>query len=369
MKKLLFVSTTLGNGGAERIISYLLNEFAKDQDKQVVLLLLKKEGNTYLSTVSPNVKVVNLNIKNRIRYSVFTIIKEIISIRPNICYIGLDKLNIMLAFFIPFMKLWKIRFIVRETNVLSQQYNFRNPLIKLSYKIFYNTYNSVIAQSIDMRDDLVNIWGIKKQKINLINNPINIEAVITKSLATSTCELPKEEGIINFVAVGRLEHQKGYDILLQRMAELGDKLPFNLYILGEGSLLNEITRTIKQLKLEGSVKLLGFQSNPYSILKQADGIILSSRHEGFPNVLLEANALGIPIFSNQCPGGINEIVVEGENGISCDFQSKTSFQEGLEKFISTQFDAEKIKQMTLARYDISVILPKYRNVFNLTERK
>ena len=369
MKKLLFISTTLGKGGAERIISYLLNEFAKDQDKQVILLLLKKEGNTYLNNVSPNVKVINLDIKNRIRYSVFTIVRNIISIRPNICYIGLDKLNIMLAFFIPFMKLWKIRFIVRETNVLSQQYNFRNPLIKLSYKIFYNTYNSVIAQSIDMRDDLVNIWGIKKQKINLINNPINIEAVTTKSLSASNCKIPKKEGIINFVAVGRLEPQKGYDILLQRMAELGENLPFNVYILGEGSLLYEITRTIKQFKLEESVKLLGFQSNPYSILKQADGIILSSRHEGFPNVLLEANALGIPIFSNQCPGGINEIVIEGVNGVSCNFQSKTSFQNGLENFITTQFDAEKIKLMTKNRYDISVILPKYRNVFNQTEGK
>ena len=108
MKKILFVSTTLGNGGAERIISYLLNEFAKDQNKQIILLLLKKEGNTYLSYVSANVKVINLNIKNRIRYSIYSIIKQIISIRPNICYVGLDKLNIMLAFFIPFMKQWKI---------------------------------------------------------------------------------------------------------------------------------------------------------------------------------------------------------------------------------------------------------------------
>ena len=137
MKKILFVSTTLGNGGAERIISYLLNEFAKDQNKQIILLLLKKEGNTYLSYVSANVKVINLNIKNRIRYSIYSIIKQIISIRPNICYVGLDKLNIMLAFFIPFMKLWKIRFIVRETNVLSQQYNFHNPFIKLSYDESY----------------------------------------------------------------------------------------------------------------------------------------------------------------------------------------------------------------------------------------
>lgn len=369
MKKLLFVSTTLGNGGAERIISYLLNEFAKDQGKQIILLLLKKEGNTYLNNVSPNVKIINLNIKNRIRYSVCTIIKKIISIRPNICYIGLDKLNIMLAFFIPLMKLWNIRFIVRETNVLSQQYNFHNPFIKFSYKIFYNTYNNIIAQSVDMQNDLINVWGINKQKINLINNPININAVIAKSLLKSTCEFQKEKEIINFVAIGRLEHQKGYDILLQRMVELGEKLPFKLYILGEGSLQDEIANMIKQFKLENSVKLLGFQNNPYSILKSADGIILSSRHEGFPNVLLEANALGIPIFSNQCPGGINEIIIEGENGISCDFQSKASFQSGLNKFITTRFDSEKIKQMTKNRYDISVILPKYRSVFDQTEIK
>ena len=85
MKKILFVSTTLGNGGAERIISYLLNEFAKDQNKQIILLLLKKEGNTYLSYVSANVKVINLNIKTRIRYSIYSII--IIFITHSLSYL------------------------------------------------------------------------------------------------------------------------------------------------------------------------------------------------------------------------------------------------------------------------------------------
>ena len=214
-----------------------------------------------------------------------------------------------------------------------------------------------------MKNDLINIWKINRQKINLINNPININAIIAKSVEASKYKLNKEEGKINFVAIGRLEHQKGYDILLKRMAELNPKIPFRLYILGGGALLNKITEMIKLLNLESSVQLLGFQSNPYSILKESDGIILSSRHEGFPNVLLEANALGIPIFSNQCPGGINEIIIEGINGISCNFESETSFQNGLEKFLSTNFDAEKIRLMTQKRYDISVILPKYRSVF------
>ena len=66
MKKLLFISTTLGGGGAERIILYLVNEFAKDKNNSVTLLLLKKEGNTYLDSLSPQVKMINLNISGMI---------------------------------------------------------------------------------------------------------------------------------------------------------------------------------------------------------------------------------------------------------------------------------------------------------------
>ena len=100
-----------------------------------------------------------------------------------------------------------------------------------------------------------------------------------------------------------------------------------------------------------------------------DGIILSSRHEGFPNVLLEANALGKPIFTNKCPGGINEIIIEGINGISCNFSSSEDFKFYLYKFINTKFDGNKIIKLTQERYSKSVILPKYRIVFNNILRK
>lgn len=365
MKKILFISTTLGGGGAERIISYLLNEFAQDYDKKVFLLLLRNTNNTYLEYVSPSIEIINLNIKGRIRYAIFLILKTIIKIKPNICYIGLDKLNIMLSFFLPLLKLWKIRFIVRETNVLSQQYNYKNPFIKLSYKLFYNLYDSIIAQSKDMANDLIKIWSIKKRKITLINNPINIENVIKKSNEKNpSFNLNKKEGKINLIAIGRLSYQKGYDILIQRIYELKPNIPFNLYILGEGELRPFIEQEISNLGLKSDIRLLGFQKNPYNILKQMDGIILSSRHEGFPNVLLEANALGIPILANRCSGGINEIIKEGINGISCFFESKDSFQKGLNIFLNTQFNSEEIKKLTQERYDLSVILPLYRAVFD-----
>lgn len=369
MKTFLFISTTLGGGGAERIISYLLNYFIKDQDKRIILLLLKKEGNSYLQYLSPGIEIINLDIKCRIRYAIIPILKTIISIRPNICYIGLDKLNIMLSFFLPLLKLLKINFIVRETNVLSQQYNYKNPFIKLSYKLFYNLYDSIIAQSKDMADDLIKIWGIKEQKINLINNPIDIENVIKCSKEPTNFSLEKNNNKINLAAIGRLNHQKGYDILIQRMNELKPNIPFNLYIIGEGELRPFIEQEIKKLGIESNIHLLGYQKNPYSILKKMDGIILSSRHEGFPNVLLEANALGKPIFTNKCPGGINEIIIEGINGISCNFSSSEDFKFYLYKFINTKFDGNKIIKLTQQRYSKSIIMPKYRAAFNEVLRK
>lgn len=367
MKHILFISTKLGGGGAERIISYLLNEFSNDNDKKITLLLLKKEGNTYLDYVSKNVEIVNLCIKSRIRYAVIKIVKEIIKLKPDLCFVGLDKLNIMLALFLPYMKAKGISFIVRETNVLSLQYNYKNPIIKFCYKHLYNLYDKVIAQSHDMANDLINIWEIDKKKVELINNPIDIDNV-TKESNKIENDLLVLKDRLNLIAIGRLTYQKGYDILFKRLSEL-PSIPFHLYILGDGPLLKDITHMIDIYGIKNNITLLGYKKNPYPYLKIMDGIILSSRHEGFPNVLLEANALGKPIFTNKCPGGINEIIIEGINGISCNFNSSEDFRFHLEKFINTRFDSNKIIQLTQERYNKSIILPKYRAVFNDVLRK
>lgn len=361
MKEILFLSTTLGGGGAERIISYLINELIND-DKKITLLLLKEEGNSYLKNIDKKTNLINLKLKGRIRYSVFRIIREIVKIRPDICYVGLDKLNIMLALFLPIIKPFGIRFIVRETNVLSMQYNAKNPFIRFSYKYLYNMYNSVIVQSFDMKKDLIDVWGIKQKKITLINNPIDIDTVVRKS-NTGDCEEIINNNDKTFICVGRLNYQKGYDILIKRLALVKD-MPFKLYILGTGELEYEIKNMISRYQLDGKIQLLGFKENPYVYINKCDAFILSSRFEGFPNVLLEANALGKPVFCNRCPGGINEIIKEGINGISCNFESEEEFLEGFRKFNETCFDNNAIIRLTRERYDKSVIMPKYKDVFN-----
>lgn len=362
MKKILFISTTLGGGGAERIMSYLINDICNNTNYKPTLLLVKREGNSYLSEIPPNLDVIMLDLKCKQRYWPLFIIKSILKIRPDLCYVGLVTLNILLAPFLPILKLFGIKTIVRETSVLSQIYGQKNVLfLKFLYRLFYNFYDIIISQSIDMKEDLINNWGIQKKRIRLINNPIDIEQINKKS--HQACPMVLSKSHLNMIAVGRLSHQKGYDILLQRMAELLPNIPFKLYILGTGELYSKIKQLITSLNLEDYVVLLGYQLNPYSIIRQSNGLILSSRHEGFPNVLLEANALGIPVLSNKCPGGVNEIVIEGVNGFSCDFNNSNSFKNSLSMFLKHKFNGETIKSITKSRYDSNIIIKKYIEVF------
>ena len=73
---------------------------------------------------------------------------------------------------------------------------------------------------------------------------------------------------------------------------------------------------------------------------------------------------GKPVFSNSCKGGINEIIINGSNGLACDFTNKEDFQNGLHEFLGTKFDESKIVELTSSRYSIETIIKKYINFFS-----
>ena len=91
--------------------------------------------------------------------------------------------------------------------------------------------------------------------------------------------------------------------------------------------------------------------------------MLCSRYEGFPNIVLEALAIGKPIFSNRCPGGINEIIVDGLNGFACNFYDKIEYRNDLRVFLNTNFNDDLIQRDTIKRYAINHIMTKYEVFF------
>jgi glycosyltransferase involved in cell wall biosynthesis len=106
--------------------------------------------------------------------------------------------------------------------------------------------------------------------------------------------------------------QKGFDTLLRAHAQLHDDI--RLVILGEGPLRPRLERLARDLGIDHRVDFAGFLTNPYPCYRASDAVVLSSRWEGLPTVLIEALSLGTPVVSTDCPSGPAEILEDGRWG-------------------------------------------------------
>lgn len=357
--KILFIVPSMRGGGAERVISTLLQHIDKDKF-DLNLALITKEGK-FLDDIPNHVNLIDLDTK-RVRKSIFKIIKTINSLKPDIVFSTLGHLNLLISIIRPFLSN-KIVFIGRESNtvsVINKQSKYPK-LFDFLYNNFYNNFDHIVAQAEYMKKDLVENYQIKSEKISVINNPIDFENI--KKLSNISSKELFDKSKINLLAVGRLSHQKGFDTLLEIMKELDEK--YFLSILGQGPDEEKLKSTIKEFSLESKVQLLGFQDNPYIYMKQADIFVLSSRFEGFPNVVLEANTCGTTVIAFDCPGGTNEIIINGENGYLVKCQDKNDFIDKL-KNISLQ---KEINLNLLNKYEVSEIINQYTNLFQKMEIK
>jgi glycosyltransferase involved in cell wall biosynthesis len=211
----------------------------------------------------------------------------------------------------------KLSLIISERYTLSFSHEgwFDEFLRRFTIRNFYPKANRIIVNSKNMGIELQQMFNIPLSKIAVINNPIDIQKV-NKLSNENINHSWNEENFPVIIAIGRLTSQKGFSYLIKAFSiVVSDGIPCRLLILGEGVDKEKLKKLAMELRVDDKVSLLGFQKNPYKYLCRSTLFVLSSLYEGFPNVLLEALALGVPSIATRCPTGPEEIITHEVDGI------------------------------------------------------
>lgn len=348
--RLLVLIPTLYGGGAERVIVTVLKGLDRSTF-ETILAVVDLTGAKYRGEIPADVELVDLAC-GRVRSALAPIRALIRERRPDVVLSTLAHLNLALALVRPLLPEGP-RYIARESAVISETLKAsRWPRAwRWVYRLVYRRFDAVICQSRYMYDDLVNHFGLPPHRGVVINNPLDIERV--RSLAGQERErLPGDHlpgrSPLQLVAAGRLSREKGFDILLDALAQVRSR-SFVLTLLGEGPLLVQLQEQARRLGLEAHVRFAGFQGNPFPYFRRADAFVLSSRTEGFPNVVLESLACGTPVIALPGPGGTAEIL-EGLSGcVIVDAVESTALARAIEGFAPSRIPPDAVERYAMKR--------------------
>jgi glycosyltransferase involved in cell wall biosynthesis len=147
-----------------------------------------------------------------------------------------------------------------------------------------------------------------------INNSVNFNE-LENLAAASIPESVFEDGLPVIISVGRLSPEKRFDLLLDSFQQIHAQKRARLIICGDGPLMEDLRNRADCSGVADSVLFTGFDSNPFRWASRSDLFVLTSDHEGLPNALIEAQALGLPAVATRCPTGPNEIIEDGITGL------------------------------------------------------
>jgi len=294
-------------GGAEQYLKNLALFFSENEYIVTVLFLKNRNSGGWDDLKELNgVQLIFTSSDTELR-GVLGFLKnlfELRRIRFDYTFTSHVHLTGLLGLLIKLRVLKKVFFIGRESTSIFRRFTGLKLLsFKLQYRLGYSSLDLLICQTTFMKLQLIEAlpWLSKKIDIEVLPNPINLNNV-------SSNEIVDEKFGDFIVSAGRLIHEKGFDILIKAFRIVKINYPYlKLVILGEGEKRLELERLIQDNDLENDVFMPGFVKNVYPFFCQAELCVVSSRIEGFPNVLLQMMSQNANVVSTLCAGDIDAI--------------------------------------------------------------
>jgi len=354
----------------------------------VTVIVLNLRDAVHHTTLHDRIRVVELGV-DHVRRAVPALLNYLRTERPEKMLVFNPELAVLVHGIRSVFRL-KMTLIARSINTLSelrdQQTSTWRRTVHALIAMMYRGVDQVIAQSKGMADDLLGSYGFTDDQVTVIHNPVNQaflsyleadEKRLTEQLVASENNAHHEaesvsvdqsrRGMHEILFVGRLSKQKGLHWLLEaakRLAEMRND--FVIRLVGQGPDGQKLKQMARDMGIADPVQFEGYQTDIIPYYLRASCTVLTSRFEGFPNVLVESIAVGTPVVSFDCPSGPQEIIKTGVNGHLIPLADVDQFVVALNETLDHCWDSAEIRQ-TAMRYHPQRILNQYeRTLFDAT---
>lgn len=292
-RKILFHISSLYGGGAERVMSYLINYFYKQNYNVVVVVCYEHDGEYEIDNNIRKIVIGESNILSQSKKLRKVINQE----NPDLCVSFMQGGNVRMVLANLFSKQ---KYVLSVRNDPYKEYT--NSIFRWFAKHTFNKASGIVFQTEDAK-----LFFNKKiqNKSRIIYNPVNERFFIEH----------RKENTKDIVSLGRLTEQKNFELLIRSYNLIKDKIDDDLLIYGEGELKVNLENLISNLNLKDRVKLMGRTNDSKKVLENAKCFVMSSNFEGMPNALLEAVCTLTPSISTDCPCGGPKIILGNNTGI------------------------------------------------------
>lgn len=343
-----------------------------DQSKYAVSFVGLKIEESFKSEIPKDVRMVDLS-KDHIPTALFKLILYFKKERPDIFVSAFPHINVLAV-------MAKIASGVQTKVILTDHNHFlglaRNArslyrkffglfILPPLMRIFYPLSDAVICASEGVKESILDVVNVK-DKIKVIYYPVAADKIqgLSREPVDHPWFLHSEIPVV--LAAGRLINQKDFPTLLRAFKLVIQVKPARLVILGEGKDRGKLEKLVENLGISEHVEFLGFQRNPFKYMSKASVFVLSSLHEGFGNVLVEAMACGTPVISTDCKSGPGEIIENDKSGILVPVGDYRSLSKAIIKVLSDESLRQKFSAEGLERvkyFSVEKNIRGYEKVF------
>jgi glycosyltransferase involved in cell wall biosynthesis len=333
-------------GGVERQSLIIAEEF-RQQGANVTLVLHRLQGDL-IDQIPHGLRIVDLH-SSRTLMDIPRLMRFLWAEKPDILVSNVD-LNNVAALLAKALSQSASQIVICQHNPISTSFVLEGKwlyrFLGLSYRLLSPLVSRAVAVSRGVAVELEQVGGLPRERVVTINNPVvgpDFEARCQAPIDHPWFAQPR---LPVFVTAGRMVPQKDHATLIRALALHRRQFGSRLIFLGTGPLSDKLRELVIALDLVEAVDFLGFRPNVLPYIRQADAFVLSSRCEGFGNVIVEALGCGTPVIATRCEYGPAEILDEGRYGVLVETQNPAAMAGAMDQVaaLRDQFPAEMLRR-------------------------